>query len=245
MIKMKLFEACLVHKVPFMIISVSLIIGLLILQPQQTLTLIGSEDSSAIALASPFLKWAFADHGQEITISLHNSSFGSLTSGGGNQVSVFASYELNDNSIAGKIINAVMEVYVPNGTLVRTSSYPNGFVAHTSGGVEGLETTIKDPTVQSVLANVTFRNLDKTETLSNELRVESNIGEEGTAPTATGQDVVGGEKVPGFELEQDTSPPLQTDQQGDGEEEETGDDEEGESEDENDVELPLPFFGNR
>lgn len=51
----------------------------------------------------------FADHGQEIILTLHNSSFGSLTSGGGNQVSVFANYQLNDNSISGRLINAVME----------------------------------------------------------------------------------------------------------------------------------------
>ena len=43
---------------------------------------------------------SFADHGQEIILTLHNSSFGSLTSGGGNQVSVFANYQLNDNSIS-------------------------------------------------------------------------------------------------------------------------------------------------
>ena len=55
--------------------------------------------------------------------------------------------------------------------MIRTSSYPDGFIAQGSGGVEGLETTIKDSTLQSVTANVTFRNLDKTEVLSNDLRV--------------------------------------------------------------------------
>jgi hypothetical protein len=68
MIKVKLFEACLVHKVPFMIIV------LLILKSQQTPILVASEGSSADILGSPFLKRAFADHGQEITITLHNSS---------------------------------------------------------------------------------------------------------------------------------------------------------------------------
>ena len=40
-------------------------------------------------------------HGQEITITLNNSSCGSLTSGCEKQVSVIVSHELNDNSIAG------------------------------------------------------------------------------------------------------------------------------------------------
>ena len=218
---------------------------ILIFQSQQAPIPVALEESSANALATQFLKRAFAAQGQEITLTLYNSSFGSLTSGGGNQVSVFVSYELNDRSIAGRIINAVMEVYGPNGTLVRTSSYPNGFVAHSNGGVEGLETTIKDQTVQSVNAFVTFRNLDKTETLSNELRVDLNLAGEGTGPTSTGEDVGGVEQAPGFELEeQDTSPTMQTGQEEGGEAEETGEDEEGENEGENDEELPLPLFGN-
>src|SRR5215207_6107573 len=188
---------------------------------------------------------AFADHGQEITLKLYNSSFGSLTSGGGNQVSVFANYKLNDNSIAGQTINAVMEVYAPNGTLIRTSSYPSGFVAQSSGGVEGLETTIKDPTLQSVTANVTFRNADKTEALSNNLRVNLNIGEEGTTAPTTGEEagVEEGALVEEPEQEQAPSPPLQPPEQeedgGENIEEEGEDGEDGEQD-----ELPLPLFGN-
>jgi|SRR5215207_7119133 len=188
---------------------------------------------------------AFADHGQEITLTLYNSSFGSLTSGGGNQVSIFANYKLNDNSIAGQTINAVMEVYAPNGTLIRTSSYPSGFVAQSSGGVEGLETTIKDPTLQSVTANVTFRNADKTEALSNNLRVNLNIGEEGTTAPTTGEEagVEEGALVEEPEQEQAPSPPLQPPEQeedgGENIEEEGEDGEDGEQD-----ELPLPLFGN-
>jgi hypothetical protein len=129
----------------------------------------------------------FADHGEEITLTLHNSSFGSLTSGGGNQVSVFAQYALNDNSIAGQTINAVMEVYAPNGTLIRTSSFPDGFAAQGTGGIEGLETTIRDRTLQSVTANVTFRDLTKSEILSNDLLVDLTLAQEGGTPTSPGE----------------------------------------------------------
>src|SRR5918999_5116882 len=168
---------CLVQKMiklqSLIIIAMTAILGLSLLFNQQSLSLVFfSGYSSAVIPELPLFKSALADHGQEFTLTLHNSSFGSLSSGGGNQVSVFASYEINDNSIAGQTINAVMEVYAPNGTLIRTSSYPDGFVAQSSGGAEGLETTIRDSTVQSVTANVTFRSLDKTLILSNDLRVE-------------------------------------------------------------------------
>src|SRR5215210_582900 len=187
MITIKLLKGLLVQKVPLMIIAVTLATGLSLVQQSLTLPFL-LKDSSPATSALTFFESAFADHGQETTIELHNSSFVSLTSGGGNQISAFASYELNDNSIAGQTINAVMEVYAPNGTLIRTSSYPNGFIAQSAGGIEGLETTIRDPTVQSVTVNVTFRNLDKTTMLSNDLRVNLNFAEEGTVSATTGEE---------------------------------------------------------
>lgn len=250
--KLQLLKGFLARKTSLLIIAITLTIGLsaLLYQQSQTLVLF-SGDPSAVISELTFLKNAFAAHGQEITLTLHNSSFGSLSSGGGNQVSVFASYELNDNSIAGQTINAVMEVYAPNGTLIRTSSYPNGFVAQSSGGVEGLETTIRDPTLQSVTANVTFRNLDKTTMLSNDLRVDLDIAEEGIAPPTTGESGGSEEVSPGLdsESEQASGPPEQTEQEesglGEGEENEVGEangDTEDEEQDEG-QQLPLPLFG--
>ena len=202
-----------------MIFAVTLAIGLSLVQQSLTLPfLLKNLATSALT----FFVSAFADHGQETTLTLYNSSFGSLTSGGGNQVSVFASYKVNDNSIAGQTINAVMEVYAPNGSLIRTSSYPDGFVAQSSGGVEGLETTIRDATLQSVTANVTFRDLSKTTVLSNDLRVNLNLAEEATASATTREETVVEEDALGSESEQeqDSSPLQQPDQDGEGEEEE-------------------------
>ena len=242
MMKLQLLKGFLARKTFLLIIAITLTTGLSALLHQQSPTLVlFSGDPSAVISELTFLKNAFAAHGQEITLTLHNSSFGSLSSGGGNQVSVFASYELNDNSIAGQTINAVMEVYAPNGTLIRTSSYPNGFVAQGSGGVEGLETTIRDSTLQSVTANVTFRNLDKTTMLSNDLRVDLNIAEEGTAPTTTGDGV--GLEDESLESESEQGPPQLSDQEGSelGEVEANGDTED-EEQDEG-QQLPLPLFG--
>lgn len=209
MVKINWIKGILVQKMPLLIIAITLTTGLsfslLLLRSQQTpnLAFLLGDMSPAISALMP-LDRAFAEHGQEITLTLYNSSFGSLTSGGGNQVSVFANYKLNDDSVAGQTINAVMEVYAPNGTLIRTSSYPEGFVAQSSGGVEGLETTIKDTTLQSVTANVTFRSADKTEALSNSLRVNLNLGEEGTAVSTTGEEAESAtEQAPAEQEEED------------------------------------------
>jgi len=60
-----------------------------------------------------------------------------------------------------------MKIYSSNGTLIHSTSFPDGFNAKKKGGVEELKTTIRDPTLEHVIANVTFTDLKKTETLSN------------------------------------------------------------------------------
>ena len=163
----------------------------------------------------------FADHGEEIIISLHdNSTFMPLTSAEGNQVSVFATYELHDGSIVGHPINAVMEVYAPNGTLIRTSSYPDGFIAQSTGGIEGLETTIRDPMVRDVTANVTFSSLDKTEVLSNTIGVSLDLISSADTTTATTTTT--------------TTTPTEEEQEG---ESDTEDEDTSEDDEDDDIEL--------
>ena len=76
-----------------------------------------------------FTQSAVAYHGQEVILSLNNSTFTPLTVGQGNQVKVLANYNVQNSSIGGQTINAVMKLYTSNGTLIKTSSYPSGFMA--------------------------------------------------------------------------------------------------------------------
>jgi hypothetical protein len=243
---LKLLKYHSAHKRPLLVITAILTFGSII-TPSSAIfdSVFYSGDSAKYGSELAFLKSAFAAHGQEITLTLHNSSFGFLTSGGGNQASVFVNYELNDDSIAGQTINAVMEVYTPNGSLIKTSSYPNGFIAQSSGGVEGLETTLRDPTVHSVTANVTFRNLDKIKMLSNDLRVNLNLAEEGTELTITGEEVGPEEESLGLDSESEPAlGPAQTADEETSRLEDGEEDEDTEDEEQNKgQELPLPLFG--
>jgi hypothetical protein len=153
-----------------------------------------------------------------------------LTSGEGNQVSVFVNYEVRDDSIAGQRINAVMEVFAPNGTLIKTSSYLDGFIAQSSGGVEGLETTLKDKSIQSVTANVRFTDAAKIETISN--NISASLDLKGQTTTTAGTTEGGGvedEGTFGAEGEEATAEEMipQPSSQGDeGTSEDTDEDEE-------------------
>lgn len=103
-----------------------------------------------------------------------------LTNSDANQVKVNVEYTLEDESIQNQIINAVMEVYAPNGTLIRTTSIPSGFTIQSDGGVEVLRTTFHDKTLESVSINIVFTDLTKKTPLSNAINEELELEETST-----------------------------------------------------------------
>jgi hypothetical protein len=117
---------------------------------------------------------AFGDK-KGITLTLDKSSYAPLTNIHGNQLSVSVRYQVDDKSLADQKINGLMKLYSSNGTLMHSTSFPDGFVAKKKGGVEELKTTIRDPTLEHVVANVTFTDLKKTETLSNTVTVQLDL----------------------------------------------------------------------
>jgi hypothetical protein len=130
---------------------------------------------------------SFAQTSERISISVSNSSFVPLTNTDANQVRVGVEYTIEDESIENEMINAVMKVYAPNGSLIRTTSIPSGFTAQGDGGVEVLKTTFLDKSMQSILANITFTDLTKKVLISNIIAVNLDLEEPpaSTAATAT------------------------------------------------------------
>jgi hypothetical protein len=98
-----------------------------------------------------------------------------LTNSDANQVKVNVEYTLEDEKIQNQLINAVMEVYAPNGTLIRTTSIPSGFTIQSDGGVEVLRTTFHDKTLESVSINIVFTDLTKKTPLSNAINEELKL----------------------------------------------------------------------
>ena len=79
---------------------------------------------------------SLAQNSQGIVISLGNSSFVPLTNTDANQVRVNVKYTVEDESLKNKMINAVMLVFAPNGSFLKTTSFPSGFTAQSDGGVQ-------------------------------------------------------------------------------------------------------------
>src|ERR671913_341420 len=103
-----------------------------------------------------WMNTAFADHGREVSIELNSGTFMPLTSAEGNP------------------INAVMKVYAPNTTAIKSTSFPNGFTANRSGTQE-IKTTIRGNSTQNVTAVVQFTDSTKTLPVSNPVQRRLNL----------------------------------------------------------------------
>ena len=117
---------------------------------------------------------AFANHGEEISIALNSATFMPLTSAEGNQVRVGVNYTTFNGTLIGNTINAVMKVYAPNTTAIKSTSFPNGIIANSSGTAE-IKTTIIGNSTQNVTAVVQFTDASKTVPLSNPVQVGLNL----------------------------------------------------------------------
>lgn len=75
-----------------------------------------------------------------------------------------------------KTINAVMKIYSINGTLLKTSSYPQGFNYNSTESIK-LATNIADKSIDTVTAVIQLTNLEKTQPLSDPLTIKLGLGQ--------------------------------------------------------------------
>jgi mannitol/fructose-specific phosphotransferase system IIA component len=86
---------------------------------------------------------------------------------------------LTTNDTAGlnnKTINAVMKIYSINGTLLKTSSYPQGFNYNSTESIK-LATNIADKSIETITAVIQLTNLEKTQPLSDPLTIKLSLGQ--------------------------------------------------------------------
>lgn len=113
---------------------------------------------------------------QRGTISIDRAVALPLTTAEGNQVRVVISYDIEDESLIGERINAIMGIYDrQTGSLVKLSSFPNGFILNNTEGTTQLATTLTDNILENVSAVVTLTDADKTEKYTNDVRADLNL----------------------------------------------------------------------
>jgi hypothetical protein len=122
----------------------------------------------------PLIPVIFAEHGQEISLILNSGHFIPLTIEDGNQVKVSVNYTTNNSTVIDNTINAVMKVYAPNRTAIKSTSFSNGFIANSSG-IQEIKTTILDNQTRNITAVVQFTDATKTIPISNPIHIRLNL----------------------------------------------------------------------
>lgn len=108
----------------------------------------------------------FANHGKEINLKFSDAQFFLSPVKNISQVKFTVIYSVSDQNIVGQLINGIMQIYADNGTLIKTTSIPNGFKVD-ENGFQQFVTTMPATSIKKISALVSFTDLNKTLLLSN------------------------------------------------------------------------------
>jgi hypothetical protein len=113
---------------------------------------------------------------QHSTISVDQATALPLVNTEGNQVKVVINYNMGNESFLGQRINAVMGIYDRiNGSLIKLTSFPDGFILNNTEGTIQLASTLTDPKIQNISTIVTLTNAEKSEKYSNDVRSDLDL----------------------------------------------------------------------
>src|SRR6478672_3053286 len=112
---------------------------------------------------------------EAIHINLDTAYFMSNLKQGNHQIKVIVNYTLTNNSLLDTSANAVLKVFTANGTLLKTSSFPSGFILDDTG-TKQLLTNIPYTSIDNITAVIDLTNQNKNISLSNILRVPMTLG---------------------------------------------------------------------
>jgi hypothetical protein len=113
---------------------------------------------------------------QTVSLRLNSAQFETVSNTTIHQLKILVNYTTNDLKTVNNKINGVMKVYALNGSLLKTSSFPSGFIVHASGAAQ-FKTTIIYSYIKNVTAVAQLTDLSKTLPLSNAIRIKINLGQ--------------------------------------------------------------------
>ena len=116
------------------------------------------------------------NNGESVSQRLDYAQFVPLTNSEGNQVKLLLNYSSLDPEMTDAPINAVMEVYADNQTLLRTTSFPQPLLLNQSGEVQ-LATTFEDDSLNNITARTMLTDGEKANPISNILETRLTLGQ--------------------------------------------------------------------
>ena len=109
----------------------------------------------------------------KIDIGLNSESFAPLSDDTFNQLKVLINYQTNDPDLVNTPMDGIMKVYQSDGTLLKTSSIPKGYVVGQSGIIQ-FATSFTDQTIQNVRAEIYLID-PRDNIISNPLSIKASL----------------------------------------------------------------------
>lgn len=125
----------------------------------------------SIFIFSTLQQLVFANHGKEIILKLNDAQFFLPSGKNIQQVKLTTTYSVSDSATIGKEISGTMKIFSSNGTLIKTTSIPNGFKADKTG-FQQFVTSLPNSTIKNITTVVSFTDLNKTAPLSNSINAD-------------------------------------------------------------------------
>lgn len=158
------------------------------IQPEQEKEYVSSSDRVAGQEAQRAAAASEPDYSSNsVSQRLDYAHFVPLTNSPGNQVKLLLNYSSLDPSMTDAPINAVMEVYAANQTLLRTTSYPQPLLLNQSGEIQ-LATTFEDESLSNITARTMLTDGEKVIPISNTLETMLALGQN---ISDTGENITG------------------------------------------------------
>jgi hypothetical protein len=124
-----------------------------------------------IFIFSTLQQLVFANHGKEIILKLNDAQFFLPSGKNIQQVKLTTTYSVSDSATMGKEISGTMKIFSLNGTLIKTTSIPNGFKVDKTG-FQQFVTSLPNSTIKNITTVVLFTDLNKTAPLSNSINTD-------------------------------------------------------------------------
>jgi hypothetical protein len=125
----------------------------------------------SIFIFSTLQQLVFANHGKEIILKLNDAQFFLPSGKNIQQVKLTTTYSVSDSATIGKEISGTMKIFSSNGTLIKTTSIPNGFKVDKTG-FQQFVTSLPNSTIKNITTVVSFTDLNKTAPLSNSINAD-------------------------------------------------------------------------
>ena len=109
----------------------------------------------------------------KINIDMNSVTFAPLTDSSINQLKILVNYQTIDSALVNTPMAGIMKVFLSDGSLIKTSSIPKGYVVGQSGVIQ-FATSFNDQAIQNVRTEVYMINTSD-EIISNILSINASL----------------------------------------------------------------------